>query len=114
MRWRQLPPSAATLAEARPEWVVINSDTARAMRPGGAKARFYEQLRSGALGHRRVFAERWRAPWTRLVATRSGEWAAALGADPRFRRVDGAVPEALTSRTSVRLVLYAKTGETRG
>ena len=57
---------------------------------------------------------RWRAPWTRLVATRSGEWASALGADARFRRVDGAVPEALTSRTSVRLVLYAKAGETRG
>ena len=57
---------------------------------------------------------RWRAPWTELVAARSGEWASALGADARFRRVDGAVPAALTSRTSVRLTLYAKTGEARG
>jgi hypothetical protein len=63
MRWSQLPPSAAPLAEARPEWVVMNSDTARAMRPGGAKARFYEQLRSGALGYRQAYADRWRAPW---------------------------------------------------
>jgi hypothetical protein len=57
---------------------------------------------------------RWRAPWTRLVAARSGEWASSIGTDARFRRVDGAIPDSATSRTSVRLVLYAKTAESRG
>ena len=57
---------------------------------------------------------RWQAPWTRLVAARSGEWAAALDADGRFRQMHGALPGALTSRTSIRLTLFAKTGEARG
>lgn len=57
---------------------------------------------------------RWRAPWTRLVAARSGEWAAALSADARFRRLHGAAPESATSRTSVRLTLFAKTAASRG
>jgi hypothetical protein len=52
---------------------------------------------------------RWRAPWTRLVAARSHEWAAALGADGSFRRVHAAVPDRPTARTSVRVTLYAKT-----
>jgi mannosyltransferase len=56
---------------------------------------------------------RWRAPWTRLVAALSGEWAAVLGADPRFRRLGGAGPEERTTRTSVRLTLFAKTGGDR-
>jgi len=51
---------------------------------------------------------RWRAPWTRLVALRSDEWALALAADTRLRRIQAAVPEALTTRTSVRLTLYTK------
>jgi 4-amino-4-deoxy-L-arabinose transferase-like glycosyltransferase len=51
---------------------------------------------------------RWRAPWTRLVALRSDEWTLALAADARFRRVRAAVPEALTTRTSVRLTLFTK------
>ncbi len=62
-RWSLLPPSPAALAAARPEWVVISVDTARSTRPGGAKARFYEQLRRGTLGYGRAYAERWRAPW---------------------------------------------------
>lgn len=57
---------------------------------------------------------RWRAPWTRLVAARSGEWASSLGTDARFRRLSGAVPGSATSRTSVRLTLYTKTAESRG
>jgi mannosyltransferase len=52
---------------------------------------------------------RWRAPWTRLVADRSDQWALVLGADPRFRRIRGAVPTTRTTKTSVRLTLYAKT-----
>jgi mannosyltransferase len=52
---------------------------------------------------------RWRAPWTRLVAERSDEWALVLGADERFRRVHAAVPTTRTAKTSVRLTLYAKT-----
>jgi hypothetical protein len=52
---------------------------------------------------------RWRAPWTRLVAARSDEWALALGQNERFRRVHGAAPAGPTARTSVRLTLYAKT-----
>jgi mannosyltransferase len=52
---------------------------------------------------------RWRAPWTRLVALRSDEWMLALGADPRFRLVQGAAPESRTERTSVHFALYAKT-----
>jgi hypothetical protein len=52
---------------------------------------------------------RWRAPWTRLVAARSDEWALALGADGRFLRVQSAAPAGSTVRTSVRLTLYAKT-----
>jgi mannosyltransferase len=51
---------------------------------------------------------RWQAPWTSLVALRSGEWALALDADSRFQEVAGALPEAGTTRTSVRLTLYAK------
>ncbi len=54
---------------------------------------------------------RWSAPWTRLVALRSDEWTLALGADPRLRLLQRAVPEARTTRTSVRLTLYAKAGE---
>ena len=53
----------------------------------------------------------WTAPWTRLVALRSDEWTLALGADPRFRLLQRTVPEARTTRTSVRLTLYAKAGE---
>jgi mannosyltransferase len=52
---------------------------------------------------------RWRAPWTRLVAERSDEWALVLGADTRFRRIRAAVPTTRTMKTSVRLTLYAKT-----
>jgi hypothetical protein len=54
---------------------------------------------------------RWSAPWTRLVALRSDEWTLALGADPRFRLLQQAAPEARTARTGVRLTLYAKAGE---
>ncbi len=63
MRWSVLPPSAEALAQARPEWVVVNADQARSMRAGGAKAHFYESLRRGTLGYRLVRVERWRADW---------------------------------------------------
>ena len=52
---------------------------------------------------------RWRAPWTRLVALRSDEWALALSADERFRRLHGSIADPRTSKPSVRLTLYAKT-----
>jgi hypothetical protein len=90
----------------------------RTSRPEGALAPLLDALPAGA----RVLlvapevgdGERWRAPWTRLVAARTGEWATALGADPRFQRLHGAFPEAVTSRTSVRLTLFVRTAETRG
>lgn len=63
LRWSLLPPSAEALAAARPTWVVINTDAARGRRRGGAKARFYERLRSGALGYARAYAGRWSASW---------------------------------------------------
>jgi mannosyltransferase len=52
---------------------------------------------------------RWRAPWTRLVVLRSEESEAVLGSDRRFRPLERVAPAADTSRTSVRLTLYAKT-----
>jgi mannosyltransferase len=52
---------------------------------------------------------RWRAPWTRLVVLRSEESEAVLGSDPRFRPLEHVAPATATSRTSVRLILYAKT-----
>jgi hypothetical protein len=69
-RWSLLPPSADALTAARPDWVVINVDSARSLRPGGAKARFYGRLRGGALAYRRVWGERWSAPWLVFDAER--------------------------------------------
>jgi mannosyltransferase len=60
-------------------------------------------------------AWRWRAPWTRLVAERSDEWALVLDADERFREVRHTAPPTQTATTSVRMTLYAKTlSEARG
>jgi mannosyltransferase len=60
-------------------------------------------------------AGRWRAPWTRLVAERSAEWALALDADERFREVRHTAPATQTAKTSVRMTLYAKIpSEARG
>jgi hypothetical protein len=60
-------------------------------------------------------AGRWRAPWTRLVAERSDEWALVLAADERFRRIRHTAPGTQTAKTSVRMTLYAKTpSEARG
>jgi mannosyltransferase len=60
-------------------------------------------------------AGRWRAPWTRLVAERSEEWALVLDADGRFRPVRDTAPPARSAKTSVRMTLYAKTSaEARG
>lgn len=58
---------------------------------------------------------RWRAPWTRLVALRSDEWALALAADGRLRQLHGSIAAVPTSKPSVHLTLYAKTAaEARG
>jgi hypothetical protein len=54
-------------------------------------------------------ADRWRAPWTELVARRSHEWETALAADGRFRALRSAEPGAPATRTSIRLTLYSKT-----
>jgi mannosyltransferase len=53
---------------------------------------------------------RWRAPWTSLVLRRSDEWAKTLAADGRFSPVHGAAVVEPTSRTSVEVTLYEKTG----
>lgn len=54
---------------------------------------------------------RWRAPWTRLVARRSAQWAAALERDQRLRRIARVPgPRRPTARTSVTAVLYQRTG----
>jgi mannosyltransferase len=54
-------------------------------------------------------AKRWRAPWTRLVAERSDEWALVLAADERFRKVRHTAQATQTAKTSVLMTLYAKT-----
>lgn len=61
LRWTTLPPSINTLAGRRPEWLVVNADLGRRAPEASGKARFYERLRRGELGYRRVYAERWQA-----------------------------------------------------
>jgi len=83
-------------------------------RPDGALAPLLDSLPAGAtvllvrpdVGD----GDRWRAPWTSLVVRRSNEWETALAADGRFSRVHGAAQPGQTSRTSIRITLYRKTG----
>jgi hypothetical protein len=51
---------------------------------------------------------RWRAPWTRLVRTRSAEWAAAVRRDGRFRAILVMAPGALGARVNVTVALFRK------
>ena len=83
-------------------------------RPDGALAPLLDSLPNGAtillvrpdVGD----GDRWRAPWTSLVMRRSNEWETALATDGRFSRVRDTVETAQTSRTSIRIALYRKTG----
>ena len=55
---------------------------------------------------------RWRAPWTKLVRLRSGEWSQYLGNDSRFG-VAAAEPEMPTERrpNAVQATVYVKTND---
>jgi hypothetical protein len=63
---RPLGPSVARLQRVQPRVVVVNADYTERADPGTGEHDLYTGLESGALGYRRVFAQRYDAPWMLL------------------------------------------------
>ncbi|HUG54451.1 MAG TPA: glycosyltransferase family 39 protein [Vicinamibacteria bacterium] len=98
LRWRRLGPSAARLAQVRPDLVVINADYAQRAEEGTGERSFYRDLETGALGYapavrRRGEAQSWLLDTRPLRADGPGRiWSNIEKASPDivvYRREDG-------------------------
>ena len=66
LNWRRLGPSAARLAQVRPDYVVVNADYGARADPGTGERALYDDLLAGRLGYRLALRERTPIGWSLL------------------------------------------------